>query len=255
LVVASALPALGGGRNPAAGGWQDNFDGKTVDARRWVVVNDRAPGYIPDQHLGYCQPDRVSIKSGFLSLRLTQGTGQVDSNPSGIISRGAAIYTKALYGYGTYEWNMRMSSTAASPRGAGDAVSGSVSAGFIYVNNSETEIDFEFPGDQTDALYMVNWHNPNPSSDPTDADSYSTRVVDPEIAHVFRTYKFVWEPGKITFYVDGEWKAEHTTNVPSAPAHFMINHWGTNIWWWGGWATLGVSRYFHVDWVRYTPQQ
>jgi len=33
----------------------------------------------------------------------------------------------------------------------------------------------------------------------------------------------------------------------------MINHWGTNNPLWGGTATIGVERYFYVDWVRFTP--
>ena len=35
----------------------------------------------------------------------------------------------------------------------------------------------------------------------------------------------------------------------------MINHWGTNSDGWGGPATPGVSRYFYVDSVSYTPLQ
>jgi endo-1,3-1,4-beta-glycanase ExoK len=147
-----------------------------------------------------------------------------------------------------------MSSTAASPMGEGYPTSGSVSAGFIYVNNSQTEIDFEFSGKDPDALYMVNWLNPNPARDPTEANETYSFVQPFDSTSSFHTYKFIWQRGKISYYVDGILKAEHTTNVPSAPAYFMINHWGTDSGNWGGTAIVGTPRYFHVDWVRYTPQ-
>ena len=51
----------------------------------------------------------------------------------------------------------------------------------------------------------------------------------------------------------GALQAVHKTNVPKAPAYFMINHWGTGSPNWGGAATVGVPRYFYVDWVSYTP--
>jgi beta-glucanase (GH16 family) len=181
---------------------------------------------------------------------------------TGFISDGAEIYTRKTYGYGTYQWVMRMSSTATSPTGDGTPVSGSVSAGFIYVNNSETEIDFEFPGyeeyvptgdDPSDTLYMVNWLNPNPSTAPTSNEETYSAVSGLNVATKFYTYKFIWQPGSITYYVDGQLMATHTTNVPSAPAHFMINHWGTDNPNWGGVATANVTRYFYVQSVSYTP--
>jgi beta-glucanase (GH16 family) len=252
LTVAAGVTAGPGGKQPTAG-WQDGFAGYNLDNKRWVVASGRAPGYIPNYHVGYYQTNYVSVGAGYLTMLLTQENGPVDSG-YGVVSRGALIYTKSTYGYGTYEWRMRMSSTAASSVGEGYPTSGSVSAGFIYVNNSQTEIDFEFSGTDLDTLYMVNWLNPNPARDPTeDNETYSfVRPFDP--ASSFHTYKFIWQKGKISYYVDGILRAVHTTNVPSAPAHFMINHWGTDSGNWGGTATVGIPRYFYVDWVRYTPQ-
>jgi beta-glucanase (GH16 family) len=253
LTVAAGVIAGPGGKQPPPG-WQDDFGANKVDKRRWVVASGRAPGYIPNLHIGYYQPDRVSVAGGILTMRLTQEMGLVGTNPNGVISRGALIYTKETYGYGTYEWGMRMSSTATSPFGDGVAESGSVSAGFIYVDNSQTEIDFEFSGNMPDTLYMVNWLNPNPASDPTVDNETWTSVGNLGITSNFHTYKFVWESGRISYYVDGVPKAEHTTNLPTAPAHFMINHWGTDSGNWGGTPSVGIPRYFYVDWVRYTPQ-
>jgi len=144
-----------------SGGWEDHFTGSKL-SKQWQVSSWWAPGYLPDNHEGFYEAENVSLQSGYLVLRLNQEIGPVDSNEAGVISHGAHVTTKKKYGYGTYEWRMRMSSTAATPNGPGTPVSGSVSAGFNYVNNSETEIDFEFGAHLLtdpffpDTLYMVN---------------------------------------------------------------------------------------------------
>ena len=145
----------------AAQGWQDEFDGVpdpdgsgvlVLDENRWTIEDkDRlgqpkfgTPGNIAGQHRGYYVRGNVELPqgTGTLRLRLFQEEDAVE----GVISSGALIFTKEKYGYGTYTWSMRMSSTADVPYGDGSPKSGSVSAGFIYEINSVTEIDFEFSG-------------------------------------------------------------------------------------------------------------
>lgn len=258
LLVATSRPAWAqkGGKPPKnqpCTAFTDNFDGTQVDGNRWVVANGRAPGYIAGSHIGYYQPDRVTVSGGFLRIRLTQEYGTVDG-VGGVISRGGLVYTKQKCGYGTYEWNVRMSTTSASPTDpTGGPVTGSVSAGFNYVNNSETEIDFEFSAKNPDTLWMVNWYNTNPAQDPTGQHETYSYLQPFDSTSYFHQYKYVWEPGKITFYVDGVQKAVHTTDVPSAAAYFMINHWGTNGPGWGGYASVGQVRYYYIDSVKFTP--
>jgi len=250
--------------------WEEYFDGNTLDESRWTIEAwDRAdlqfgaPGYIPDSHIGYYLSQHVDLDSGYLRLKLDQEKLPPDEAGNvWVVSSGALIFTKETYGYGTYEWVMRMSSTSDTPLGPGSPLPGSVSAGFIYVNNSETEIDFEFSGHflqdadpaNDETLYMVNWHNADPSRDPKGSETTVHTETVIGLNQRFYTYKFVWEEGRITFYVDGDEQITHTTNVPSAPAHFMINHWGTNNpVGFGGQATLETPRYSFVDRVRYTP--
>ncbi len=256
LLLAGVAAASGARAKPTAQGcaaWVDYFNKGALDTTRWVVASGRAPGYIEGYHIGYYDPAHVSLANGMLSMLLTQANGTVDGNPAGVISDGALIYTKSLCGYGTYEWTMRMSSTAGAPTAYGEPVSGSVSAGFLYVNNSQTEIDFEFSALEPDTLWLVNWLNPNPQQDPTGADETYTGVSPFDSTTGFHNYKFVWERRKITFYIDGVQKAVHTTNVPGAPAYFMINTWGTDSGNWGGAATVGTARYFYVSRAAYTP--
>jgi beta-glucanase (GH16 family) len=245
--------ANGRGGRPKATAWQDNFDGTALNTR-WINANERAPGYIAAKHIGYYDPNNVSVANGYLVIRLTQENGVVDG-VSGVISKGGLIYTKDTYAYGTYEWTVRMSSTATSPGGPGSPVSGSVSAGFNYINNSLTEIDFEFSGHQPGWLWMVNWYNTNPNTGPFESQQTVSSAPVADITSAFHTYKFVWQQGRITFYIDNVFQTSHVTNVPTKAAYFMINHWGTDNPWWGGTATVGPVRYYYVDWVKFTPPQ
>src|SRR3990172_261997 len=128
---------------------------------------------------------------------------------------------------------MRMGSTADYPLATGVNLSGGVSAGFTYWNNSEHEIVFEHSAHSAippaslyspESIWFVNFRNTDPQNgfhDPEDAGEGTTTeyglpdVYDGSLPlYSFHTYKFVWEPGRINFYIDGVWKKEHVTNVP-----------------------------------------
>ena len=68
----------------------------------------------------------------------------------------------------------------------------------------------------------------------------------------FHEYKFVWNPGKIEFYVDGSLVSTHTEHIPSAPAAVMVNLWGTNSTSFGGVATADATTYLYVSSFSYT---
>ena len=172
-----------------------------------------------------------------------------------IISRGGQVLSRQTNGFGTYEWRMRMASVSINASDtSGASVSGGVSAGFAYINNSETEIDFEFAGHIANTAFMANWKNTRPQNDPLASQSTVSWTPLYGISQQFHTYKYVWTRRSIEFYVDGVLKAAHSSNIPTAPAYFMMNQWGTNNPNWGGTATVGTTRYFYIDWVRFTPQ-
>jgi beta-glucanase (GH16 family) len=238
-------------KNVSCPAWSDTFTSGQLDASRWVVPSSYAPGTSTlYNNTSYYDPINVVVTPGLLQIDLTQV-----ANGSGYISYGGAVHTKQVCGYGTYQWTMQMSSTAICPGCSGQAVSGSVSAGFVYVNNSQTEIDFEYSAIEPNSIHLVNWLNTNPNQAPTGgqeaSDTYSATGFSP--INGLHTYKFVWTQGKISYYIDGIFIVTHPTNVPTAPAYFWINHWGTNSPWWGGQATTGVARHMYVTQVSYTP--
>ena len=254
---------------PACAGWEDNFSGTELDLIRWFKESGPAPGSVPDQNnLGTFDPNNVSVGGGLLRLTMTQvpdGTGWR--------STGALIRTQVPCGYGTYEWTMRMGSTANDPIATGVNLSGGVSAGLTYWNNSEHEIVFEHsahtatpPSLSPESIWFVNFHNTDPQNgnhDPEAAGEGTTTehglLPIGNVYNQFHRYRFVWEPGtpygRISFYIDDDPnpKAVHTgPNVPTVPGLFLVSYFGRNFPFWGGFATPG-TRYFYVDRVSFTP--
>jgi endo-1,3-1,4-beta-glycanase ExoK len=225
-----------------SGSFSDTFNTGVLDPSKWLASNGFAPGSISGVNYGSFVPSNVDMSKGMLCLKLQQTQGA-----SGTLSVGAEIQSLTTYGYGTYEWVMRTSSTASTPTGTGNAVSGQISAGFSFVNNSETEIDFEIEGQNPNTLWMTNWIS-------TTQKQYSSVFLASPDAN-FHHYKFIWVPGQIDYYIDGALVSTHTSNVPSTPAYILINHWGTNSSAWGGLATLNVERYLYVSSFTFTPWQ
>lgn len=239
LAVWAVTVSLGCAIPLPAQSFSDEFNSGKLDAAEWNISNGRAP------QNGHFDPANVSLSQGLLQLRVIQSQG-----PDGVTSSGGEIQSKRVFGYGTYEFTMRMGSTSSTPDGPGKPVSGSVSAGFNFVNNSQTEIDIEFTGNDPGNVHETTWINPDPVKAPTIKESSAFGMAG--LADGFHTYGFVWYPGHVEWYLDGKLVAVHKKNVPTTPAHIILNHWGTNSDSWGGKATAG-SRYMYVKKVRFTP--
>jgi endo-1,3-1,4-beta-glycanase ExoK len=219
--------------------FSDTFAGGTLDADKWFIDSGRAPGNIPGVNSGTLNATHVDLSTGMLRLTLKQTvSGKLAT------STGAEIRSKKLFGYGTYVWIARAASTAETPNGSGSAVSGTVTDFFNFINDSETEIDFEYQGQSPGTLEMTNFSTVSKS------EATTTPVAGGESG--FHEYKYVWSAGKIEFYVDGKPVSTHTQHIPSAPAAVLINLWGTNSTSFGGVATSGVTRYLYVSSFSYT---
>jgi len=228
------------------GVFEDHFDGNKL-TNSWLI-SGWTINHVPNRHVCYLVPENVIVRDGYLAIRLIQEQGQVDDNPDGTISYGGLIYTKLKYGYGIYEFHVRMSSTAVDPLRDGAPAPGSHSGPFIYEENSITEIAFEFFGDKPDELNLLTWNNAD-RMDPITVDDRTKSIVEiPGLSTQFHIMTFIWEPGRVSFYVDDVLEAVHTTNIPTRPARIMLYHCGYSCC-----PTIGVERYFFVDKVRYLP--
>ncbi len=217
----------------------DTFSGGTLDATKWFIDTGRAPGNIAGVNSGTLSAEHVDLSTGMLRLTLNQSISGTLAT-----SVGAEIRSKHLFGYGTYVWVARAASTSSTPHGSGSAASGSVTDAFNFINDSESEIDFEYQGQSPGTLEMTNFS--------TVSKSQSTTTPVSGADSSFHEYKYVWSAAKIEFYVDGTLVSTHTDHIPTAPAAVLINLWGTNSTSFGGVATDGVARYLYVSSFSYT---
>jgi len=222
----------------------DNFS--SLDPTKWQVSTWTAPGANPT-HKGVFSADHVYIQDGMLCLKLSQFL-----NADGTFSSvGGEIATLQKFGYGTYEFVVRASSTSSTSIGQGKPVSGSITGCFNYLPNSETEIDVEVEGgvrsSWTQFTSWISESKPNQTQTLTSVSAAETPEAE------FFTYKFVWSRGSIVFYRDNMVVATFTSVVPTQPAPFLFNHWGTNNPLWGGPATPGQDRYMWIKSFSFTP--
>jgi len=248
LVVAIFLGVSTLARNPVAADeraasvvptFSETFSGGTLDTAKWFIDTGSAPGNIAGVNQGTLSADNVDLSTGMLRLKLTQSVSGTLAT-----STGAEIRSKQLFGYGTYVWVARAASTSPTPHDAGAAVSGTVTDVFNFINDSQTEIDFEYEGQSPSTLEMTNYS--------TVADKQSASTLISGADSNFHEYKFVWSAAKIDFYVDGKLVSTHTEHIPSAPAAVLINLWGTNSTSFGGVATPGATTYLYVSSFSYT---
>lgn len=245
LAVCLAVLTSSAAAQGPSGSWSDDFSGGTLDTSKWDIAARSAPcAKICD---GFYSPKNIDLSQGMLRLSLAQERGKSGR----VINTGAEIKSKALFGYGKFSYTMRVATTSSTADGKGAPASGSVSAGWNYTGNSETEIDFEILGGEPDNVYMTSYNNANNvKKSPAHNQQNVMSVVN--LADGFHTFVFVWKPKSIEFYIDGKYIATHTKNVPSTPANIVVNLWGNNARW-GGTATLGVTRYMYVKNVTFAP--
>lgn len=237
-VPAPAPPVV---KNPT---FVEDFSSGKLDPAKWVVSTWTSP-MSTATHKGTFLAKNVSIVDGVLCLALTQSKMSY-----GIASKGAEIATVEKFGYGTYEYSVKASSTAATPGALGEPVSGSITGCFNYLPASATEIDIEVEGNERNrTTQLTTWINETKPNEHTNVAPAGN--VLPHQA--FFDYKVIWAPGKIEFYRNNVLIGTHTKVVPTDAAPFMFNHWGTNGPDWGGLATPDVTRYMWVKNFTYTP--
>lgn len=222
--AASPAPAPTSGAPAANGPNEFTFSGYT-----WEKDGGTAPpvGNV-NGNVGTFSTSNVAVGNE-IALTLTQ-------TPQGsqILSTGAEIHTKQTFSYGTFEFTSRVPT----------AVSGTTASGFLFTNNSETEIDMEQTGVKPNAVDCTNWSGLQNYQD-TEITGF-----DQTLSHDF---KIVWKASEVDWYVDGQLIVSHTQAVPVAPAPFLFNIWGTNQSSWGGYATPNVTRYMYISNFTYTP--
>lgn len=226
----------------------EDFSSGALNTTKWLVAQWKSADSKPGINAGSYIPSELDFSAGLLRI-------SIDQTPDatlGMVSKGGAVQSKQKFGFGTFTFEMRMSSLSAIADGAGATVTGGVSSAFLYLPNSLSEIDLEFLGNDN-AMWGTNWTNPDPTQPPNSTMKSSQKFPNADLATGFHTYQLVWTANAVAWYIDGQLVGCHTDHVPQAPAYIILQHRGTNSNLWGGVATPGVRRYAYFKKVSFVP--
>jgi beta-glucanase (GH16 family) len=193
--------------------WSDEFDGTELDTSKWRAEH----AYIPkNNELQFYASDDVYVGHGVLTLRSQRRQmGQQDYTSGLVESRRRFAQT-----YGRVEVRARL------PFGQGIWP-----AHWMLPEAGQwpPEIDImELLGHEPRTVHMTHHWGTWP-----DTKNFSTPFTGPDFSDGFHVFRVDWEPGRLTWYVDGVERARSTANVPGTPFYLIINtavggHWPGN---------------------------
>ena len=198
---ASLAHAVEGGES-----FVEEFD--ELASSRWYVSDGWSNG---DHQNCTWSKDQVSAEDGVLRLGFAAQTYNDRDYVCG------EVQTHARFGYGTYEVRMK-------------AVEGSGlnSSFFTYIgpvhNQPHDEIDFEVLGKDPSKVQV------NQYVDGENVGAEKLVEVPGGAANDFNDYAFVWEEGRIAWYLNGELVHEETDpeKLPSHASKIYLSLWGSD---------------------------
>lgn len=232
LALASLSTCLAGPASAMGDAFVEEFD--ALDPARWYVSDGWNNG---DHQNCDWSADRVEVADGALRLSFAP-----DPTPDRQYRCGE-LQSRALYGPGTFEVRMR------APAG-----SGMVAAFFTYGGPphgpTHDEIDVELLLKDPSGVQFNTYR---------DGRGGNERVVSlsPPADAGFHDYAFVWEPGRVTFFVDGERRhaIEGPGVVPVEPGKIFLSLWGSDTLrsWLGPFQAPASPLTMEVERVLFTP--
>ncbi|CUJ19272.1 family 16 glycosylhydrolase [Cognatishimia activa] len=151
------------------------------------------------------------------------------------------IQTRAFFLYGTFEARMRV-----------EPGSGRNGAFFAYAGRvhgqPHHEIDFEILTKSADEVWLNRFVNRNDFGE-------GGSVQSPNPTSEFHDYAFVWEPGRLRWYIDGVLVRENSDGVPYLPMKIYFSHWAgeKNPKWLGRFRRPEGAVGLEIDRFAYTP--
>lgn len=232
--------------------FDDEFNGKTLDTTKWntcyfnfIVGN----GCDHDQgELELYQPHNVSVSNGHVNLRADKHTvnavnGKTYDYTSGMITTGPgpySSYSRFTFTYGYVEMYAKL------PAGAG------LWPAFWLLPANLTwppEIDiFEALGRQPNELLMT-YHYPTAQKPDNSA---GRTLLGPVFSSNWHTYAMQWEPGSITWYIDGVKRFSYTNSsaVTSQPMYLIANLAIGGSWQGSPTASTSFPSLYQIDYIR-----
>lgn len=222
--------------------WHDEFDSPQLDLSKWYAVNSQGGDAQQSCCLGYgdsslISPDQLQIQNGMLTITTERNTH------GGAAYRTGAITTETLNDTPTFTFTYgRIDIRAKLPTGRGVwpamwLLTGPATSPASY------EIDMmEMLGQDPHTLYQVVHHG--------DGREYCSSA-GPDYSQGFHVFGLDWEPGKLTWSIDGQTVCTATKYVPSQPMYLIINtalsdgSWGEAVN-----SSTPLPQTFDIDYVR-----
>lgn len=240
-----------GQRPPVPGDWtltfEETFDGPGIDETKWNISTSHFSKFF------FYQKEMVSVENGMLKL----GAAKKPVEGREYISGQIGGFGKWAQSYGYFEARVRLPTT----RGFWPAfwlmpdrdIHGPTDQQSIWNRNSTKWGGMEF-----DILEHLSEWGPGRHNVAVHWDGYGemhkawgdSQVYYGPTPDGWHTFGMLWEPGKLTWFIDGQKKAEwENDRVGSVPAHLLLS---LQL---GGWATKDIdlskiNETFDVDWVR-----
>lgn len=185
--------------------WGDEFDGDSLNRDDWNVETHEK-GWVNSELQEYVDSEEnIQVKDGKLVINPVKKVSSIESNDAAL-TKEAVSYTsgristqnKQTFIYGRFECRAKV------PKGQGY-----LPAFWLMANDENVygqwprcgEIDcMEVMGQETNKAYgTIHYGNPHAQSQGT----YYTGENESDFSDDFHVFTCDWEPGKITWYVDG----------------------------------------------------
>jgi beta-glucanase (GH16 family) len=236
--------------------WQDEFNGKTLDAKKWNVLLREQSKH---NELQYYLPDEVYVERGILRLRSRERSyGPMKYTSGRLDTRG-----KFTPVYGRFEIRAKL------PAGKGlwpahwlypqnrnwqleYTMSQAVAEGKERLIPEErpwySEIDImEFLGHEPNVLYGTLHYYTFDGQKKSTSEKWTENV---DYSKDFHLYVLEWEPDSMRWYIDGNLIHTSVVGIPHTPHYLILNTAVGGAWPGSPDSTTQFPQYHDIDYVR-----
>jgi beta-glucanase (GH16 family) len=215
--------------------WSDEFNGTSVDTTKWNIENQASGGYrvcCLFYGLQYWTPQDVTEQSGVLQIESEQRSMGGKNYTSGAISTDG----KLDFLYGRVDIRAKLPTTQGMwpafwmvPQAPGPA---------------QFEIDqMELLGQNPGTVYMTNHWNGQ-------GNQQQCVFNGADFSQAYHDFTLDWEPGSITWYIDGVQHCQITQGVSNLPLYLIINTAVGGSWVGSPNSSTVFPQYMDLDYVR-----
>jgi beta-glucanase (GH16 family) len=265
LAAALGLAFLAGGSLAGESGsvprpwklvWQDEFNGKKLDARKWNVLLRE---HSKHNELQYYLPDEAYLEKGCLRLRsrvrdfgaMHYTSGRVDTSGKFAPVYGRfEIRARLPAGKGLWpahwlypqdrDWRMEYLMAEAVERGKERSIP--------EYRPWYSEIDImEFLGHEPKTVYGTLHYY---TFDGQKRTSSVTWKGDTDYSQAFHVYALEWEPNMMRWFIDGQQIHSTTNGIPHTPHYLILNTAVGGAWPGNPDSTTMFPQFHDIDYVR-----